>query len=113
LAPGKFAPGVNLWYNRRMSHSYVRISQSDESPSIALSNLRKAQDILRSQNNHFDANVMSDAYDTLLECIKRADAIVDAIEWNKPVDDAIADYIHFRGYRVQRIIEEEGDDIRE
>jgi len=96
-----------------MSHSYVRISQSDESPSIALSNLRRAESILRSQNNNFDANIMADAYNTLVECIKRADAIVDAIEWNKPIDDAIADYIHFRGYRVGRIIEEKENDIHE
>lgn len=93
-----------------MTHSYVRISQSDENPSKVLEHLRSAEMWLREGNYSFDANIMAEAYDTIIELIKYADALVDCVEWNRPPDDIISDYIHYRGYKIYT---EKENDIHE
>jgi hypothetical protein len=90
-----------------MSHSFVRISQSEENPAKVLEQLKSAEVWLRAGNYSFDANVMAQAQQTIIQLIKYADELVDCVEWNRPPDSVIAEYIHYRGYTIQ--VEKEND----
>ena len=90
-----------------MSHSYVRISQSDEYPAKVVEQLQHAEALLLSENLSFDANVLAQAQEVILDLISFADSLVACVEWNMPPDNVIASYLNYRGKTIQ--IEKEND----
>tara|TARA_B100000902_G_scaffold26214_1_gene31553 strand:+ start:26185 stop:26511 length:327 start_codon:yes stop_codon:yes gene_type:complete len=87
-----------------MEEFTLRISKGLETPARVVDNLEHAEEFFRDLNYSTLSKDLLMARDTILTLITHADALVHSIEWNKRPDDAIAEYIHYRGYEINKTL---------
>jgi len=87
-----------------MEEFSLRVSKSNETPARVVDNLEHAEEFFRDLNYTNLSKDILMARDTILTLIKHADALVHSIEWNQSPDNAIAEYIHYRGREIQETL---------
>lgn len=67
-------------------------------PQGVLRNLSLAEEVLRSQNHTFDANIMAAAYETIVSLMDHGDAVANAARWSEDpvIKDAVDRYVYYR-----------------
>ena len=73
-------------------------------PHGVLRTLSMAEEVLRSQNHTFDANIMASAYETIVALLNHSDAMAQAARWSEDpvINDAVEGYVDYRNRGVCR-----------
>lgn len=86
-------------------------------PQGVLRNLSMAEEVLRSQNHTFDANIMAAAYETITGLMDHGDAMANAARWSEDINikGAVDRYVYYRnrGLTAEQVEEVTSDDFTE
>lgn len=71
-------------------------------PHGVLRTLSMAEEVLRSQNHTFDANIMASAYETIVALLNHGDAMAQAARWSEDpvINGAVDGYVDYRNRGV-------------